>query len=502
MKAAANRLWNRFTCLLRGSDVPRRPKPARRPTTCRPTLEGLEERCVPTNVQVMNTNDAGAGSFRQAVLDVNASQDASSNITFAAGANGVISLATVLPAINNNVAVTGPGAGQLTVQRSPQAAQNFEIFWINAGKTVSISGMTISNGRNGANSGGGVTNFGNLTLTNVTLNGNQAGPGGAIYSGGPLTVTGSTITNNTSTTQGGAIFCDYNVFAVSTVNITNTTISSNSATSGGGVYVLGANVTISGGTISSNNATNGGGAYVMGPDGSLTLTGRATIGGNNGATANGGGVYLANGAMQAQGGQLNMNNNSTISGNNAVNGAGIYGDSRGSMMITGNSTVSGNTATGDGAGIYTAGGATLNGANITGNTATGDGGGIRNTGTYSMTGSTVSGNRARNGGGIRNSGTESLGAGNQIVNNTATAAGGGAMIRPDDSIIGGGGGDGVAGGVYNDDGAVTYIYETVISGNTADQDPDVYGVFTSQGYNTIGDGTGSSGWIDSDTVGP
>src|SRR5438094_6829098 len=40
--------------------------------TLRLRLEGLEDRMVPSAFTVLNTNDSGAGSLRQAVLDANA----------------------------------------------------------------------------------------------------------------------------------------------------------------------------------------------------------------------------------------------------------------------------------------------------------------------------------------------------------------------------------------------------------------------------------------------
>ena len=45
-------------------------KPARR--SARPRLEDLEERVVPATYVVTNTQDSGAGSLRQAVLNANA----------------------------------------------------------------------------------------------------------------------------------------------------------------------------------------------------------------------------------------------------------------------------------------------------------------------------------------------------------------------------------------------------------------------------------------------
>src|SRR5436190_12139551 len=40
--------------------------------TSRPRLEQLEDRCLPSTFTVVNTNNGGAGSFSQAILDANA----------------------------------------------------------------------------------------------------------------------------------------------------------------------------------------------------------------------------------------------------------------------------------------------------------------------------------------------------------------------------------------------------------------------------------------------
>jgi hypothetical protein len=55
-----------------------------RPPLCRPHLEALEGRLVPSTFLVPNTDDAGAGSLRHAVLDANATPG-TKEIDFTAG---------------------------------------------------------------------------------------------------------------------------------------------------------------------------------------------------------------------------------------------------------------------------------------------------------------------------------------------------------------------------------------------------------------------------------
>src|SRR5262249_59336165 len=52
-----------------------------------------------------------------------------------------------------------------------------------------------------------------------------------------------------------------------------------------------------------------------------------------------------------------------------------------------------------------------------------------------------------------------------------------------------------------EDGGTFPLVNTIIAGNFADLYPDVRGQFDSYGHDLIGDGTGASGFINSDLVG-
>src|SRR5207244_6341220 len=107
------------------------------------------------------------------------------------------------------------------------------IFNINSGKTDTIRDLTITGGKvTGANKGGGVLNSGTLTLTNVTVNGNNSDSlGGGIFSSGNLTVTNSVVSGNTGKNGGGGIEQN-NIGAVGL--LTSSTVSGNNAPNGGG----------------------------------------------------------------------------------------------------------------------------------------------------------------------------------------------------------------------------------------------------------------------------
>ena len=146
---------------------------------------------------VTNTNDAGAGSLRQALLD---SSDGHT-IFFAAALNGqTITLTTGELLVDMSVHISGPGADQLAVSGNNAR----RVFYIASGTTVSISGLTIRNGlASGARGGGIYIDHANLTLNGSTLSGNSANVGGGICNDGDagsatLTVTDSTINSNSA----------------------------------------------------------------------------------------------------------------------------------------------------------------------------------------------------------------------------------------------------------------------------------------------------------------
>src|SRR5882724_7170567 len=89
----------------------------------------------------------GACTLRAAIQQAN---NVSGNdiITFNLSPAGIITLNTALPDITDNLTITGPGSNLLTVMRSTAGGTPvFRIFTISNGRIVSISGLTITNGR-------------------------------------------------------------------------------------------------------------------------------------------------------------------------------------------------------------------------------------------------------------------------------------------------------------------------------------------------------------------
>ena len=87
--------------------------------------------------------------------------------------------------------------------------------------------------------GGGIYNLGNMTITNSTVSDNKARRnGGGIFNGGELVVLSSTISDNSASNGGGFYNGYYSIFGVCTskLTITNSTISGNTASNGAGIY--------------------------------------------------------------------------------------------------------------------------------------------------------------------------------------------------------------------------------------------------------------------------
>ena len=160
-----------------------------------------------TNVRqaetVTNLNDNGLGSLRYAV-DMT---PAGGTITFDPSLRGTILLTSGDLNIAKGLTIRGPGARILSIS----GGKSWHVV-VN-GILVTISGLTFENstssGPGGGPGGGGIANFGSLTLSNSTVSGNTSGgpgvPGGGIVNYGTLTLSNSTVSGNTSSGPGGGI---------------------------------------------------------------------------------------------------------------------------------------------------------------------------------------------------------------------------------------------------------------------------------------------------------
>ncbi|MCI0683337.1 MAG: Ig-like domain-containing protein [Gemmataceae bacterium] len=260
-------------------------------TSWRPALEALEDRTAPATLTVTSLADTlvddGQVTLREAITAANTDTTVdgvtgagADVIQFAPGLNGTINLTGALPDLVGNLQIQGPGADLLTVRRD--SGGDYRIFRVNAGATISLTGLTIANGRlTGANQGagvvvvgggaltvsacrvtgnvannvgGGILSNGTLELRDSTIDGNSASSGAGLYNGGTLTVTNTTLSGNSAGSLGGGFVNTGN----GTANLTSVTITGNRATQGGGVYVaVGGTVTLHNTIVAGNTRHDG-----------------------------------------------------------------------------------------------------------------------------------------------------------------------------------------------------------------------------------------------------
>lgn len=235
-------------------------------TTCLSVLCVVALSTQAATITVTNTNDSGAGSLRQAIVD------AVNGDTIDFGVTGTITLTTGQLLVDKSITIHGPGSDHLTVDGNHAS----RIFYVgNVGVTATIAGLTITNGN--ATLGGGIINDSStLTVSNCTISGNSAsgtfGLGGGLYNdvpfgNGSLEVLNCTVSDNSAGDNGGGIY-NYGGSYTATLKVINSTISGNSALFyGGGIFNISAYggsapVDVLNSTFSGNSVVRfGGGIY-------------------------------------------------------------------------------------------------------------------------------------------------------------------------------------------------------------------------------------------------
>jgi hypothetical protein len=205
----------------------------------RPQLEALEDRWLPSTYVVTNTLDAGIGSLRQAILDVNA-DSSPDTIDFNIPGSGVQTIAVgdttalPLPALTNPVTIDG--------YSQPGASVNTLSVGDNAVLQIEIDGSALGPGFNGLHITAGNSTVRGLMIDNFAV---TAGPsfaggnaivldtnGGNVIEGNILGTHGSGPAGRFSSSMGNA---DLNVGAGSSNNVIGgTTPDTRNIFSGGG----------------------------------------------------------------------------------------------------------------------------------------------------------------------------------------------------------------------------------------------------------------------------
>ena len=451
--------------------------PSAQALVSRNVIESLEHRTLLTAFTVVNTDDSGAGSLRDAIEQANASAGADTISFDAALAGETIVLTTELQ-ITDDLTITGLGSDQLTLDGNSDS----RIFNISDGSfgtllTVEIRGLTLTNGF--SDNGGAISNYEDLTVKDCLFSENDVSSvqiqsagfnnGGAIRNvAGTLEVSNTTFSNNLAV-DGGAI---YN--STGTVNVMNSMFSENMATTtqgqGGGIYGIYGSVAITECSFLSNSASGyGGGIGTL--YGTLSVTDSFFSNNSAGPHSSGSAIYndgqmTVTRSVFSENSEKSAITNSTTNGTNVVisdcdisendvSTGAIY-NLNGSMLII-DSRFTGNNSVGGG--IANLAKLTIVNSTISANFASGNGSGIDNSGVLSIINSTISGNGSNTlrGGGIYNSGVI------DIVNSTLTA---------NRASYGG--------GIYNDSYGTLTVSNTIIAGNTVvHEGAQVSGSFTS-----------------------
>ncbi|MEU4730745.1 hypothetical protein [Streptomyces sp. NPDC023588] len=167
----------------------------------------------------------------------------------AAHGNDGVNGPTGLPIITAPITLEGNAN---TITRS--GASNFRIAQVSTTGDLTLKAVTLSGGH-AATNGGGILNFGAVTLNGSELSENAAdGTGGGIYSTGGAAAakfTSSNVKNNTAH-QAGGIASDR-----ATLTLASSTVNGNAAIiNPGGIYHIAGTVTLDSASVTANTPTN------------------------------------------------------------------------------------------------------------------------------------------------------------------------------------------------------------------------------------------------------
>ncbi|MFO0825891.1 MAG: choice-of-anchor Q domain-containing protein [Gemmataceae bacterium] len=484
-------------------------------------LTPLEDRTVPATITVTSLADNvtvdGQVTLREAIkaAETNTSVDGSipgsgaDTIVFAPNLSGNIDLllkdanTTFGPTglvITTGVTIDGlanfTGANTIAIRRA-EGAGNMRLFAVDAGGSLTLKGVTLSNGKAVGGDGGGT---GSVSRGG---GGGGAGLGGAVFVDalGALTVTQSTITGNSAIGgKGGvgAVGTGYtggagggglggngsNATGMATygANAVGGSGGGPNPGTGGGVTAAGGNGGFGGGGGGGGTGyvTYYNGTYYYYPGGAGGNGGFGGGGGSRGYYAPGGGAGTSNGGFGGGGGFTNYGGgaggfgggSSSTTNSSGGGGAGMGGAifSNGGPVTITNSTIFNNTAKGGDGGAANAG--------------QGLGGGVFNrNGTLTILNSTISGNGGLNGGqNVFNLG-DAGGTGTAIINNTIIGQAnnaGSSTSTVTDFVSQTNGGSQASSGlgnlITNDPGGATGFGGTFITG-----DPNLTGLISNGG---------------------
>jgi CSLREA domain-containing protein len=202
---------------------------------------------------------SGRCSLRAAIEEANITPSTRDAVIFSLPNPSVIDLTIGELTVSGKIAIVGPGARRLTVQRSAGSVSHFRIFRVAAGASGTIlRNLKVRNGLSDDSGGGIMIEAGSVvTASDLWLNGNHAGGGGGIANAGNLTIVRSLIDSNDANifgadNLGGGIA---NLNAQTTLKIINSTITGNTGARSGAIDNAGS-VTLINSTVARNFASD------------------------------------------------------------------------------------------------------------------------------------------------------------------------------------------------------------------------------------------------------
>ncbi|NWJ45281.1 MAG: Ig-like domain repeat protein [Chloroflexi bacterium] len=259
---------------------------------------------------------------------------AGGNVTFSC--DGTILIPATI-AVNSTVTIDATGHN-VTLD----AHNAFQLFNVAAAGNLTLTNLTLTNGKAVSSNGGAIISSGALTITNSAFTNNLAigtngvvgiggsssacnggtgakggeVNGGAIYSSGSLTISNSTFTRNTTQGGNGGSGQTLTVTCTDGNGINGGNGGNGGAANGGAIYATGTAFNITRTTFSNNRAVAGSGGNGGVGSNSTSYGGTGGTGGNG---ANG-----AGGAIFVSASSINIRNN-TFTSNSAIGGSGGNG---------------------------------------------------------------------------------------------------------------------------------------------------------------------------------
>jgi CSLREA domain-containing protein len=254
---------------------------------------------------VTDASDPGDGicdgtcTLREAIATANGDGASADDIFFSSlfDTPQTVNLTAVLPDLDTDMTINGPGADLLTVRRDTGGA--YRMLAVGTAATVHVSGMTVANGSSdyyagilnqgvlhivasavtgstASITGGGVSSIGTgaLLFDRVTVSGNTAGNGAGVFiQNGIGSLRNCTIGGNTATALAGGVLVLGTAGTNPSVAVINCTVARNAGPGGGGIYAKDQGGPAAAQLLATILAANGGNVSVEGANASIASNG-------------------------------------------------------------------------------------------------------------------------------------------------------------------------------------------------------------------------------------